>query len=443
MQAGFSKTDITPSPGTPLMGYFVKRIADGVLSPLEARAVAVSDGINTAVLASLDLAGILKADANRIREMVSKKTGLKKEAVTISATHTHTGPVMFHNDGSLPERCKAMQVGEIDEKYREELIAKVAQACVLAVEDLKDATLFAGTAQLKGVAFVRRYRMKDGSVRTNPSRKMAQSGEVLGSVAQPDETVAVVSLERGLDRIVLVNFALHADCIGGNKISADFPGFAREWVEKNVQNSHAIYFNGACGDVNHYNPFAPIGETISSEEVSREIGQKIGNAALHALKHMQNALGDGRVCAKSEVAKVLSIKVEKEEIAPAIQLMEEVLAGTYEGGLDGGAGALPRAYRVYEFSDGQREIDLEVASVRFGNVAFVGFPGEPFSAIAREVKQQSQVPHTICTHATNAYEGYFPTADAYAGNSYETRNNPFSAGVAEKLIEAAIKAMQK
>ena len=57
-KAGFARVDITPQLGTPVVGYFEERRAKRILDPLEANALAVSDGDSTAVVIAADLLGI-------------------------------------------------------------------------------------------------------------------------------------------------------------------------------------------------------------------------------------------------------------------------------------------------------------------------------------------------------------------------------------------------
>ena len=53
-KAGFARVDVTPPLGIPLVGYFRPRPADGIFDPLCAECVAVSDGVNTALIYSVD-----------------------------------------------------------------------------------------------------------------------------------------------------------------------------------------------------------------------------------------------------------------------------------------------------------------------------------------------------------------------------------------------------
>ena len=50
LKAGFGRIDITPPLGVSVQGYYEKRLADGILDPLELNCVAFSDGENKAVL---------------------------------------------------------------------------------------------------------------------------------------------------------------------------------------------------------------------------------------------------------------------------------------------------------------------------------------------------------------------------------------------------------
>jgi len=57
-KAGFARVDATPPLGIPIVGYFHKRIADGVLDPLYLDCVAVSDGTNNALIYCVSSLGL-------------------------------------------------------------------------------------------------------------------------------------------------------------------------------------------------------------------------------------------------------------------------------------------------------------------------------------------------------------------------------------------------
>ncbi len=127
----------------------------------------------------------------------------------------------------------------------------MTDAAVMAVGDLKPARMGLGIGKAEDVAFLRRFLMKDGSIKTNPGVNNPDIKEPIGIV---DERVNVIRIDReNADTVVLVNFDNHPDTVGGNLISADWPGFTRRTVEKALDNTKCVFFNGAQGDVNHVN----------------------------------------------------------------------------------------------------------------------------------------------------------------------------------------------
>ena len=187
-KAGFARVDITPPLGTPIVGYFEERRAKGVLDGLEANAVAISDGGNAAVLVAADLLGIEGvAFGASLRKRIAASAGVDADAVYVHCTHTHTGPGAGKADRG---RTKIFDGTDF---YNELLASRLADAARLAVEDLAPAALAVGRGEAKRISFLRRYRMKDGSIRTNPGVGNPGIAEPLGSL---DETVRVLRIGR-------------------------------------------------------------------------------------------------------------------------------------------------------------------------------------------------------------------------------------------------------
>ena len=88
-----------------------------------------------------------------------------------------------------------------------------------------------------------------------------------------------------------------------------------------------------------------------------------------------------------------------------------------------------------------QEIDLNVCCVGFGDVAFIGLPGEPFTQIGLEIKSKSPFTVTIPCCNTNGSEGYFPTDDALLENGYEAQSSLFLPGVAPKLVSCSVEIL--
>jgi len=201
--------DITPPLGTPLAGYYEQRLADGVRDPLSLNALALSDGESTAVMITADMLGIRRTYSEEIRNLVAERVGIPVDHVMLMSLHQHTSMRL----ADAWERSAVTDKTYLDVFYR-----KVCDVAQMAIADLSDATVsYAERETAEPIAFIRRYFMKDGSVRTNPGK---HRDEVVAPVGEQDHNVRLVKFVReGAKNIALVNFSTHPDTIGGKKIS--------------------------------------------------------------------------------------------------------------------------------------------------------------------------------------------------------------------------------
>lgn len=160
LQAGFARVDVTPPLGIEISGYFVERFASGILDALEASALALRCGDDQVILIALDNLMIDKETMHAYRAAIAERTGVKAEAVFIACSHTHTGPLVGKSE--LDEN----KYGE--KEYGDYLGRKLCDCAVMAVRDMTDAKMGYAVGCAPRIAFVRRFRMKDGSIRTNP-----------------------------------------------------------------------------------------------------------------------------------------------------------------------------------------------------------------------------------------------------------------------------------
>lgn len=96
---------------------------------------------------------------------------------------------------------------------------------------------------------------------------------------------------------------------------------------------------------------------------------------------------------------------------------------------------LAQARRIVNLKDAPDTRNIVLSGIRVGDVAFAGFPDEPFTDMGRGVKANSKYKLTIPSCCTNGYEAYFPTEDAYEFGSYEGMTAKFVCGTAEQLTQ--------
>ena len=247
LKAGFARMDITPPLGTYISGYFKERYAKGVLDPIQLNAVAFCDGDVTDLVIVSDLIGIDRITCEALREEIALATGLERDHIMITALHQHTSYAFL--DLAF-RRCRGDKSVDTDELYNKMLHIKYCDVAKMALDDMSDAVLSYGEEETaEQIAFVRRYYMTDGTVATNPWNRVS---EIVRPCETPDNTVRLLRFAReGKTDIAFVNFCTHPDVVGGEYLSADWPGFVRRYVEKDLKNVSCLLLNGVQGDSNH------------------------------------------------------------------------------------------------------------------------------------------------------------------------------------------------
>ena len=92
-RAGIARTTITPEKPVWLAGYGSKRVPDGKLHDLWAKALALEDAQgHRAVLVSSDFQGIPKQFSDRVFAELRQKLSLERQQVMLSFSHNHCGP---------------------------------------------------------------------------------------------------------------------------------------------------------------------------------------------------------------------------------------------------------------------------------------------------------------------------------------------------------------
>ena len=84
--------------GIGMIGYYIPRYAKGFLDDLEASALALSTGEETVLLISVDTCLILTDMCNRFLKQIEVATGVSSDRIFLSASHTHTGPLLEPTD---------------------------------------------------------------------------------------------------------------------------------------------------------------------------------------------------------------------------------------------------------------------------------------------------------------------------------------------------------
>jgi len=426
-QAGFARVDITPPLGSPLAGYSTRRISDHVLDPIELNCVAFSDGENTAVLITEDLLYVMENVATPLRDRIGKACGIPADHVFMQGLHQHTSL-------RIGTRPHVWGPGFNDQTYLDVLYRKFCDVAQLAIADLKDAEMLQAESETpEPISFIRRYRMKDGSVKTNPGFGNPEVDKPLG---ESDNTVRLLRFKReGADDIALVIFSCHPDVIGGTGFTADWCGFARRYTEKTLEGVKCILVNGAQGDSNHFNVFLSREEGLKRRGYKHAdfMGKMISDTAV-SLWDKAEPMETGRVWGKVEMIYNATNTEGMDRIEECQQILREVARGERPKLNLNDAGEVSRIAEL------KRELlfqKVPVSVLCIGKAGFVGYGGEPFTRYAANAREVGAPMYIITACLTNGGQGYLPTKEAFDEGGYEAGSSRFTPTLEQETKESA------
>ena len=439
LKAGYAQLNANPPLGIGVSGYYIPRFAKGFLDDIEVSALALSCKGKRLVLISVDNCGVDGFLVDRYCEAIERATGLSKKDVFLSATHTHTGPLI------VPTAAFDADV-KVIENYAKFLGERLVDAVKIALDDLKPAQMgyIVGEAPDR-VAYIRRYKMKDGTTWTCPPINDPNIDYPIGTL---DQRVNVVRFDReGGASIVLVNYGLHADTINGELLSADWPGWMRKTVEKALDGTKCIFFNGAEGDVGSTNVH-PSGGDMNDTEISfdnemkspgmaRFVGRALAGTVLQVYDKVHYVDVEEIDILRKDI--LVEANVPSPEDMPLARKYKELHDAGHDEEIPYTAMELTtvvaEALRMCRLENGPKHFSVRLTGVKLGPVAMVGIPGEPFTEIGVGIKEAKGWEMIMPCALTNGNMGYFPMKSAYDEGGYEARTSPFRSGVAEKIIE--------
>ncbi len=424
IHTGFASVCITPPSGKEIPGLLQRRVALGVKDDLFARAVVIDDGTRCAALVQTDAIVVPDEVVAAARKQAQALCGIRGKNCLIAATHTHSGGPVFDALAS-----------KADSDYVRFLAEQIATAVSEAHRLRRPALVGRSTGLAEGVAFNRRFVMRDGSQRTHPG-KMNQ--DVIEAAGPQDPTVTVLAFRAPGSREpfgCVVHFACHATHMNGLYYSADYP----KWVVETLRGVYGpdfgvVFLNGACGDVTQ------VANTIERpEEVGlywcRRTGQAVGGAAINAL-----AVADYYAGASVDTAtKNIQVPIRPPTGRPK-RTARELLGGNAFTPSDETRLLARESRAVAAMRRENASRKLEIMAMRVGDAVFWGVPGELFQEFAAAVSSTSPLPHTCCVELANGYAGYICGQAAFEGGGYEvctTRSSYLSEDAGERVVQAA------
>lgn len=434
-RAGAAQVDITPDIGVPRGGAYALVVSVGQLAPLHAKAIVIEQDGEKAAFVALDVAYTPRTLVVAARKLVTEKSGIPGERVMISATHTHSGPVLIR--GNLMDEITGANTPQVA-AYVARLTALIAQAVAEADARLAPANASVVRGREENISFNRRFVMKDGTYSWQGPRLSQAIARPAGPI---DPEVGVWHLTRAdksaAPLATYVNFAMHPTVISGNRWSPDYPGYlAKRLAEYFGPEMLTFFANGCCGNVNHLNvQWAGLQNGPAAGE---RVGTVLAAAVLRALPELEpQRTRAPRV--RSRMVTLPRRTFTAAEIAEARALAPQLTSPKPS------IPAKARAVCILETVANEHvPLTVEVQAVAVSDrLAIVALPGEMFVELGLALKQASPFPHTFIAELANGSIGYIPNRSAYPEGLYEVVSARGAAGSGEQLVAVALELLQE
>lgn len=432
--AGAAIIDVTPQKPMFLHGYpHVERTSEGIHDPLFASAMIIDDGKNQIGLCAVDVIFITKQITSRVREQVQKVTGIKGENLMISASHTHSGPVIFSDIFYDPVVPRA------DPKYITYLVNKIVKVYIEAFHNKRESKIAITTADGSGIGG-NRHSITD---------------------AIDPEVPIVVLKDASTDKIFALStiYCMHPTILHEDSklYSADFPGYTRQFIKDNLGDDVIlIYHSGPSGNQSprhfiHSNTFE------EADRLGSKLGEQITNSVLQlnesdyqdwfSISNQQSQLNlpQRKFMTEEEAAekvifaknKLDHMRLNKED-PKEIRTVECDWFGALENNQlakMSGNGELEKIYNSV--------LPAEVNIIGLGDTYFVFLPGELFVEYSLWIKELTNKKIFISTMSNGVLAGYLVTEQAEKDGGYEASNSIFPAKGGEIMTNKVIELLDK
>jgi hypothetical protein len=235
LKLGTAKATITPPIGTMLAGFGHRdHGAEAVLDDLETQVLWFQSGDapqQAVCMVTADIIGFDAALEHDLRNTISTAHGIKAEHILLAASHTHSGPQTCAN---------MLGVGVPAPEVIGALRQRILDATHAARGNLRPVILSAGRGRCEGYAVNRRVII-DGKATFSPNPAGVRDDDVSVMACHHSETGELVA--------ALFHFTCHPTTLGDYRITADYPGVARRYIEHAHRGATVAFLQGCCGDV--------------------------------------------------------------------------------------------------------------------------------------------------------------------------------------------------
>ncbi len=478
--AGFGREVITPPPGVPLGGH-AKESATGVAAwgELEARAIYLRapDG-GELVLVACDLWAVSGAFVDRVVAQLAREHGIKlrRESLSIGATHTHHGPGNFAGEAMYNSYAQAR--AGFDPVLEAFLVERVARSIVSARAAARAATLELDHRVVEGVARNRsilafmaapesasRLEANAGLAGCGPAPELPEGPDRCHAIDPRLRAIRVRDLEGRLLGLV-ATMAVHPVAMPRevDAYHGDLFAIARSTAEAQLAAADrrplVVLFNGPEGDVS---PNWDQQSRKDTEALGRRLGLSLGAIAKapesgaplaptlehrHRRVRLPEAEPEGHaVAARAIPGRAMFAGAEDGRTKMQGRRNREGAVAKRER-VPGQGLKLPAIGRLWlaiGLPPRQTPEQLDLVSHRIGGLTLASMPGEFTTNLGQRLRAGLHElapgePEPMLLGLTDGYGSYFTTPEGYATQQYEGGSTLFGPWSGPALVAAHLEA---
>ena len=474
MKAGAASGDITPPVGTPMFAYTARSniagpsvdrplqiIADpdenlyaktfvpsqGIHTRIRARAIVLERGGRKYALVQADLGGLPYAMTQEVVKRIAA-TGIPKERLLLSATHTHSSSGAIWSADNMGYGFLGGDV--YDPRIFNIVASGIAEAILAADSRRGPARVGVGTARLEGASRNRNFE----PFRRNPE---VPKDEEAARAVSFDPRVTVVRVDDGAGRPLGVwsNFAIHPTSFGDDNLllSGDNAATTERLVEQEVAREASalgrrpqrapvnVWTNANEGDISpnggsdedpslpEDDPHAHLEHSTNDFSGANLAGRRVAAGVLEAWRAAGRAMtGTPALDVRHTFMALDGTPADGEPVGPVPVLGFGGIVGP-DGTcapVDDAAG--PGQGRKFPLYHGAAAVPIvhPVSLLRIGPLGIAAFPSEITKTMGARIRRAAAAPAgaklpkgVVIAGLTNSYNSYTATPEEYDACHYE------------------------
>ena len=427
LQVGTASVDITPNKAVALWGQFGLRLSTKPDTPLTANVVALKSAEAQTTLVSLDLLQLPEVFVQAVREAVAKKdAAIDVRNMVLTATHTHTAPVLQPGTPGIPVNDQTMTV--------EETIAflsdRISDGIVAAWKNLAPGKMSYGLDR-NSIGFGRRAVYADGSAQMYGGTDRPDFVNLEG---MDDDDVGSIFFYDGQDKLkaIAVNVACPSQVVEGqSSVNADFWLPVRNKLKARYGEGLVVLgWGAAAGDMS---PRPLLHKAANArmralrgidemQELARRIDLSVSQTfeAVQQEKLVEPILKHCAVTLQLPLNKISESQyrqalAEYNNIIDQVEKDPSCAARVAFMARDWHHGVVQRYEQLQKDPDATYPVEIHV--VRIGDVAICSNPFELYCEYGIRIKARSKATQTFILQMSG-FGSYLPTERAQAAGSY-------------------------